>query len=123
VYLLSRSRFDRERGPQVWFVPVKENLVEIRLTRAPSRRAKLRIEEHWPDGSESLRTRIDLPTVHVVPRWLDGRSNEAASNGFMGMRGPAEIGVLPGSGVPVQIDGNVRGAGHVTSRLRRIVWR
>jgi len=122
VYLLSRYGIDREHGERTWFVPVKEDLVEIRLIPGPGRRTKLRIDETWPGGSEILATRLEAPTVRVVPRWLDGRTGEAASNGFMGMRGPAEILLLPGSGIPVRIDGTVKGVGHIASRLVRIHW-
>ncbi len=123
VYLLSRTRFDGKYDPRIWLVPVKEDLVEIRLIGGPSQRTKLRIEQSWPGGSGTLQRKLDAPTVRVVPRWLDGHEGEAAGNGFMGMHGPAEITLLPDSGIPVRIDGTIKGAGHIASRVRRIRWR
>jgi len=120
VYLLSTASLDSSRAPQYWLVPIKEDLVEIRLTPGRPRRTKLRIAQQWPGGSEALAVTVEAPTVHVVPRWLDGHGDEAAGNGFMGMRGPAEITLMPGSNIPVRIDGAVKGAGHIVSRLDTI---
>jgi len=122
-YLLSRSHFEGGGACEAWLVPVKERLVEIQVKPAPSRRVKLKIDQLWPGGSDTLMARLDAPTVRVVPRWFDGRTDEPASTGFMGMRGPALVSLLPGCGIPIRIDGTVRRAGHVASMVRRIRFR
>lgn len=123
IYLLSRSRFGPKRQAQSWFIPVRKGLVEIRLTAGNFERTRLRLDESWPRGSARLDTRLEAPTLRLSPRWLDDHKGGPAASGFMGMRGSAEITLLPGTGLPIRIDGRVRGAGHITSRLLHVRWK
>ncbi len=119
LYLVTRFLTEGGGDPLVLHAASRGRLVrlEARVRGRTERRADFAVT--WPGGSERRTDRRRLLAVHVMPRWVDDPADPRADTGFLGMRGPLEIFVEPGTRIPCRVEGTVKGAGHLVVRLTR----
>ncbi len=124
LYQVAAARLDRGSHELVLVLCSDQHLVEVRFRPGPVLKEKVSFEESWPGGRRHRGGHIRVRRIFGTARWLGKKQPDSEpETGMMGMRGPLEILVEEGTGLPVEVRGRAQGIGQLVVRLKRVIWR
>lgn len=122
LYLVSRARLDRQGSELVIYTVADERLVEITFTGDQLIGERMSFDEVVDGRDTERRGMVVARRVLGTGRFVgDDAPSEDVDTGFLGMRGPLEMLIEQGTGVPLEISGDAKGIGSLTVKLKRIV--
>jgi len=121
LYLLSAARLDRDRSPLQVVVFAKRRLVRLEFT--PGKLVSREMSFTVTENNRQQRRPGPLTLRQVTGNGCSlaaGDNNEEVDLGFLGMSGELTVLLEYQTGIPVQINGKVKGLGDVTVRLEQV---
>jgi len=122
LYLVSRARLDRQGSELVIYTVADDRLVEITFTGDQLIGVRMAFDEVVDGRTNERRGMVVARRVLGTGRFVgDDAPSEDVETGFLGMRGPLEMLIEQGTGVPLEISGNAKGIGSLAVKLKRVV--
>jgi len=124
LYLLSAARLEAAGADLVLLVGSRDRLVEVRFTVTARIEKQVSYVEVCRRGSVERSRTVPVWVLVGRGRYLGTEKiDDDVDTGFMGMRGGITVEVEEGSGLPVQVSGDVRLLGHVVVSLDKVCIR